>query len=312
MLRRRTIWAATITATLLSACGGSMSDESAKYASESYGGMQSAGSPGMPPPAPEAPRDESGGESDRLTSAEAAVQLADYGGDSDMKLDHNGSSSPPPPPMDGSLAAKPAPTPAQVPKPGPNAGSTDGASGEVSRVQGPMLIYTANLTMAVFEVAVSVAKVEQVARDIGGFLAKRDDTSITIRVPVERFREAVERIEKSGDVLHRNVSVQDVTEEYRDLDIQMRNARAMRDRLAELLQKASKVEESLLIERELGRVAKEVDRLEGRLKFLRDRASFSTITVSFQAVRTEEQSQSPFHLPVPWLSEMGLGRLFRL
>jgi hypothetical protein len=175
-----------------------------------------------------------------------------------------------------------------------------------------MLIYTAEITMAVFEVSGSLSQIEDLGREVGGFLSRRDDHTITIRVPAGRFDEAVKRIEKIGDVLHRNVSAQDVTEEFADLDVRLRNARAIRDRLEVLLAKSNKVEESLLIERELGRVAGEIERLEGRMKFLRDRAAYSTITVRFQARPTENVTTTKPRLPVPWLYEMGLGRLLNL
>jgi hypothetical protein len=183
---------------------------------------------------------------------------------------------------------------------------------EIAAVRGPLLIYTAQITMAVFEVNAALSAIEDLGRELGGFLSRRDDTSITIRVPVTAFDTAVRRIEKTGDMLHRNVTAQDVTEEYRDLEIRIRNARAVRDRLEQLLAKATKVEESVVVERELERVAGELERLEGRIKFLRDRAAFSTITVAFQPKQQQELAKTPFRLPVPWLNELGLGRLLRL
>lgn len=210
----------------------------------------------------------------------------------------------------------PPPPPVQAPTPtGPAKGApgTQPVAGQPSStVAQPMLIYTAEITMAVFEVSGSLSQIEDLGREVGGFLSRRDDHTITIRVPAGRFDEAVKRIEKIGDVLHRNVSAQDVTEEFADLDVRLRNARAIRDRLEVLLAKSNKVEESLLIERELGRVAGEIERLEGRMKFLRDRAAYSTITVKFQARPTENVTTTKPRLPVPWLYEMGLGRLLNL
>ena len=210
----------------------------------------------------------------------------------------------------------PPPPPVQAPTPtGPAKGApgTQPVAGQPSStVAQPMLIYTAEITMAVFEVSGSLSQIEDLGREVGGFLSRRDDHTITIRVPAGRFDEAVKRIEKIGDVLHRNVSAQDVTEEFADLDVRLRNARAIRDRLEILLAKSNKVEESLLIERELGRVAGEIERLEGRMKFLRDRAAYSTITVRFQPRPTENVTTTKPRLPVPWLYEMGLGRLLNL
>lgn len=217
----------------------------------------------------------------------------------------------------GGSSGSPSPAPA-MPAPSPMAAKTapavDGCAqaGEVASPRAPMLIYTADLTLAVYDVVPGLAHVEELARQLGGYLARRDDRSITIRVPAQRFDEAVKRIESLGDVLHRNVVAEDVTEEFRDLEVRLRSLHAVRDRLEQLLQKAMKVEESVAIERELERVSGELDRIEGRMKFLHDKATFSTITVTFSAVRTEDVAKSVFRLPVPWLNQLGIGRLLSL
>ena len=61
----------------------------------------------------------------------------------------------------------------------------------------------------------------------------------------------------------------------------------------------------------MNRVASEIDRMEGRLKYLRDRAAFSTITVSFEPRRSVAPPPS-VRLPFPWLQFPGLSRLLSL
>jgi hypothetical protein len=157
-----------------------------------------------------------------------------------------------------------------------------------------------------------MARVEALARELGGFLARRDDVSITIRVPAGRFDEALARVTALGEVLQRKVTVDDVTEEFLDLEVRLQNLRAIRARLEKLLERATKVEEAVLLERELARVAGEMERIEGRMKLLREQAAFSTITVSFTPRRREDVSRAAPRLPVSWLSELGLGRLMSL
>ncbi|WP_438008731.1 DUF4349 domain-containing protein [Sorangium sp. So ce321] len=225
---------------------------------------------------------------------------------------------PPSPPVAQTAAEKPAPGPAAQPATTPAAPAAQGTPGaqqvaaEVSEAPAPLLIYTAQVAMAVFEVGASLGKVEALARELGGFLARRDDRTITIRVPAARFDEALKRLEGLGDMLQRNVVAEDVTEEFLDLGVRIRNARAVRDRLEKLLEKAAKVEESIQLERELARVAGELERLEGRLKFLRDRVAFSTLTISFQPRSTETITPSGPRLPIDWLNELGLSRLLNL
>ncbi|AUX40131.1 hypothetical protein SOCE26_015280 [Sorangium cellulosum] len=227
----------------------------------------------------------------------------------------------PSPPSPQSAAAGPASPPASPAPPPPAApaapsGATPPpspqATAATNAAPAPLLVYTAQIAMAVFEVGASLGKVEELARELGGFLARRDDRTITIRVPAARFDEALKRLDGLGDILQRNVVAEDVTEEFLDLGIRIRNARAVRDRLEKLLEKAAKVEESIQLERELARVSSELERLEGRLKYLRDRVAFSTLTVSFQPRSTETITPSGPRLPIDWLNELGLSRLLNL
>jgi hypothetical protein len=176
----------------------------------------------------------------------------------------------------------------------------------------PILIYTADFTMSVFEVARSLDAVEGLAKAAGGYLARRDDASITVRVPAEKFSDAVVAIEKIGDVLSRNVVSEDVTAEYRDLEVQLANLLALRNRFEKLLEKAQKVEEALQIEKELGRITGEIERIKGRLKLLTDLATYSTITVSFRPRVAQQVQEGPFVLPLPWLNNLGLRHLLSL
>jgi hypothetical protein len=173
-----------------------------------------------------------------------------------------------------------------------------------------MLAYTADVTLAVFEVAKGLGAVESIAREAGGYLSQRSDAQVTVRVPRPRFEQALARVEKLGDVLHRNVSAEDVTDEYVDLELRLKNARALRDQLADLLRGAA-VKDAVEIEKELAKVTEVIEQIEGRLKVLRDRVGFSTITVSFQA-STPSPVRSTAILPFPWLDTMGLAPLLNV
>lgn len=178
-------------------------------------------------------------------------------------------------------------------------------------IAGPLLVYTARLNLSVYETAKSLDVVESLAREAGGYLVVRDDQSITIRVPAARFRGVLSGVTALGDVLARNVEVRDVTEEYYDLEIRLRNQEAVLARLQELLRRAENVEAALKVEAELSRVATEVERMKGRLKLLRQLIAYSTITVTFAPTATE-QIGSRVQLPFPWLEDLGLGSLLNL
>jgi hypothetical protein len=171
-----------------------------------------------------------------------------------------------------------------------------------------MLIRTADLTLAVFEVDKNLEAVESTAREAGGYLAAKSDRQITIRIPRERFDDTVKRIEKLGDVLHRNIAAEDVTDQYVDLEMRLKNAIAVRDRLEKLLLQAT-VKDAIEIQKELAKTTEEIERLQGKMKLLRDRISYSTITVTFERSQPKGAVQNRALLPFPWMNTMGLGPL---
>ena len=174
-----------------------------------------------------------------------------------------------------------------------------------------MLIYTANLSLAVFQVEPGLDAVERVAREVGGYLSSRQDNSITIRVPRDRFDDTIVRIEKLGDVTHRDIKAQDVTDEFVDIQARLKNAYSIRDRLNELLSRAA-VKEALEIEKELGRVTEDIERMEGKLKLLRDQMAFSTVTVTFAPVAVEQVQDATILAPFPWMRGLGLQSLLNV
>jgi hypothetical protein len=311
-MKKMTLHGATVFALLgLAACA---SMPAAKSESPAFQGGMPSGVPGAMSAAPGVTTEEVMATGDRdsdgipdAPSRSMNFQSDEGGGarrEQSMGFAAPSPAAPPAPPVQAPSRMKPTLTPGDP--------TSKSSAGEVAAIRAPLLVYTAQITVAVFEVAASITEVEAVGRDLGGFLARRDDNSITIRIPSSRFDEAVKRLEKVGDMIHRNVTAEDVTEEFRDLEVRLRSAHAVQARLTDLLAKATKVEESVMIERELDRVSGEIDRIEGRMKFLRDRATFSTITVTFSSKAKESLNQGPFRLPSPWLNQLGLGRLLQL
>jgi hypothetical protein len=278
---------AFLTLVCLGGCGASMAKAEAplKSAPAESQVQLAEGAPAPPPPPAAAP------------SPGTYAKLEAPAGAGGVKL---------PPPDRVAQAQKPAraekQTASDVPTPVPGA-----ADKPVSL----MLIYQAELVMGVFETTKAIDQVEKTAVDAGGYLVVRNEQSITVRVPAEKFRSALATVMKVGDVLGRNVSVRDVTQEYYDLEIRLRNAEVVRQRLEQLLAKADKVEDALAVERQLERVAGDLERLKGELKLLRELVSFSTITVRFQPTGTEHLDKK-FRLPFGWLEELGLGKLLSL
>jgi hypothetical protein len=173
----------------------------------------------------------------------------------------------------------------------------------------PLLIYEAELYMAVYKVEEIEARAIAMAREIGGYLAQHTDrTQLVLRVPATQFDAAIARIEGLGEITHRFVRAQDVTAQFRDLEIRLRNAETVRARLLLLLDKTADVAESLKVEAEVDRLTERIEQIKGQLKLMGDQIAFSTITIQFSVKRNETIDGEP-ELPFPWLHDLGLQHL---
>jgi hypothetical protein len=206
----------------------------------------------------------------------------------------------------GAVTAKSAVAGVPEPTPGVPPGTEPASAGRE-----PLLIYTATVTLAVFETKTALDAIEELARKSGGYLVSRADQSVTVRVPTNAFQGTLGGVSKLGDELHRQVNVRDVTEQFADLEIRLKNAEAVRQRLEGLLAKAQKIEDALAVERELERITQTIEQMKGRLRLLAELVAFSTITVNFQA-KPRDQVGSEVRLPFPWLGELGLVPLLNL
>jgi len=189
------------------------------------------------------------------------------------------------------------------------------ASGLASRLFEPPAVYLATLALAVRSVRERMDEAIAIAEELGGHVSSQDEATLVVRVPAGRFREALDRVERLGDVLVRRVAVQEPSERLRDLRARIRSASELRERLQRLASRAANASEAIAIQREIERLTQAIELLEGELASLEDRVLFSTIAVSFQAPSMlEEQpvARERFGLPFPWLDQLGLPRLLGL
>lgn len=111
--------------------------------------------------------------------------------------------------------------------------------------------------------------------------------TIALRVPETAFAQALSDLAKLGEVKSRNVDTQDVTEEYLDLAARLKNAEAQEKAFLSLLDKAKTIDEILQVRQVLSQTQVEVEQLKGRIRFLDEHTSFSTLTVNIYEVGTE-------------------------
>ncbi len=150
-----------------------------------------------------------------------------------------------------------------------------------------MLIWKAYLSLEVDDLKEAVGKIAALTEKSGGYIESKSESSeesadLTLRIPVQQFRGAVASFETLGTVKHRSIQGEDVTEQYVDVEARLKNKIALRDRLKQLLEKATAVKDILAIEAELNRVQSDIDSMEGRIKSLKGQVDQATVHVSLK------------------------------
>jgi len=150
-----------------------------------------------------------------------------------------------------------------------------------------MLIWKARMSIQVWSVSNAVSEAIAFAERQGGFVEKKSDrgdesASLTVRVPAKSFKAALSSLETLGTVTYRNVEGEDVTEQFIDVEARLKNKIVLRDRLKQLLEKATDVKDILAIETELNRVQADIDSMEGRIKSLKGQVEYATVTLSLE------------------------------
>lgn len=105
---------------------------------------------------------------------------------------------------------------------------------------------------------------------------------LLIRIPTNEFQVVIDSISSNVHVFdYKNISLKDVTEEFIDLNARLKAKKTLENRYLQLLSKAKNVEEMLNIEREIAKIREEIEAKQGRLNYLNDQVSFSTINITF-------------------------------
>jgi hypothetical protein len=153
-----------------------------------------------------------------------------------------------------------------------------------------MIIRTGQAFIEVEKVDAAVLRIRQLAAQFGGYITNtsvsggRDQirqATVEVKIPAARYEEAVTSLSTIGKVETVNSTAQDVGEEFVDVTARVNNARRLEDRLITLLSnRTGKLDEVLRVERELARVREEIERYEGRLRYLGSRIATSTLTIT--------------------------------
>jgi hypothetical protein len=158
-----------------------------------------------------------------------------------------------------------------------------------------MVVRNADLQLECESATAAQQKIESIVQAYGGFVVEsqqtasdraslnRDTVLMTIRVPAVKFITALEEIRGSGTkVIDETVRGEDVTEEFIDVEARLKNQKALELQFMEIMKRAYSVEDAIYVQGQLADVRSEIEKIEGRKRFLENQSSLSTIKVRLQ------------------------------
>src|SRR5678816_1548460 len=169
--------------------------------------------------------------------------------------------------------------------------------GETTEAADRKIIRNAEITIEVSSTTDAQHQVTSIAETHGGFIVTSEakqlesndpaqrtlDIKLVVRVPSNQFGRAFDEIKKlAGNTPSENVTSQDVTEDFIDLEARIKTQKALEVQFLEIMRQANKISDALEVQRQIAEVRTDIEKLEGRKRFLENRSSLSTINVNIQ------------------------------
>jgi hypothetical protein len=157
-----------------------------------------------------------------------------------------------------------------------------------------MVIRTAQLTVEVTDMEHALAQAREIASRSGGFVSasnthlddsgdqSRTIADLTLDVRSDVADSAMSDLRALGKVTAESSGSQDVTDEYVDLDSNLRNLQASEAAILKLMDRATQIQDVLALQRELTNVRGQIERIQGRKTYLERRTDMATITLSLR------------------------------
>jgi len=176
-----------------------------------------------------------------------------------------------------------------------------------------MIVKNGNVKLLVKDTDRALDGVTQIVSDVQGYIVSSrvwyqdyfgtnyKYATLTMGVPVDQFENAERRLRGLAiRVTDDNATGEDVTDQYVDLQSQLTNLEATRDRIKGFLDQAKTVDEALRINQQLSDVEAQIEQIKGKMNYLANRSAFSTITIDLEPDLPQVvMTPTPTPTPVP-------------
>jgi len=166
--------------------------------------------------------------------------------------------------------------------PPPNDSALAGVTTTTPSQSRRLVVYSALLRLSVEAIQSSLLRAEQLVTALGGHVESSSLQHRVLRVPSERYEEALSALKELGTILELTQTSEDVTEAFSDVVRRIENLRALEARYLLLLADAKDIPTRLAVERELRRISAQLRELEEQRRVLADRIALATITLELE------------------------------
>jgi hypothetical protein len=168
-----------------------------------------------------------------------------------------------------------------------------------------MIIRNATIALQVDNLSLAIQKITQLADNSGGYVvsssltqdsnyASNSRANISIRVPAQGLNNALTALKSlSRQVIQESVTGEDITQQYVNLESQLKNLQTAKEQLAKIMAGAKKTTDVLAVYQRLTETQGQIDLLEGQIKYYKESVAYSLITIdlSMTPVVVEPQPQ---------------------
>ncbi|HJW37497.1 MAG TPA: DUF4349 domain-containing protein, partial [Candidatus Udaeobacter sp.] len=184
-----------------------------------------------------------------------------------------------------------------------NVTRVDEAAAKPAETPGPevanrKLIRNATVEVEIISFDEAAEKITAFAKEERGYVATTDSQKqangklrgrVVVNVLPENLDRLLQKVRGLGELKNQTLGTEDVTKAYFDTDARLKNAHVMEQRLIDMLKtKTGKVSDLLQVEKELGRVREEIEKMQGELKYWDSQVQFATVTISLAEKDMEE------------------------
>ena len=155
----------------------------------------------------------------------------------------------------------------------------------------PMIIRKGTMNIEIENYPESEKEMFRIINNLNGYVSNsgsnintsgRKQGKIDIRIQGKDFDALINEISKTGKVMSLDINSSDVTDEFIDLEARVVTQKALEERLINLLnERTAKLTDVVEVEEKLADVRSHIESMQGRMRFLKNQAEYSTLTISF-------------------------------